>query len=320
MDTTQTQRSPTSVGLNNRSLDTTLTDAASRDYALDNRSSGRSDDSEQFKIKDLDTGKVVMDVRESPSRKRSSLDGEMIARAQKFTKHEANTSPEGNTNVNTGSIVGSPHSSRASSEFSTSTMEIRSLKAQLKRKDKYILHLAKTLRAEKQQSSSSLHHRRGGSFTVNPLTPRSRTPPSRQKLCILMFLSILVASTLLMIAPHFSIGGLCAPYRRGGKAEVGFKKGPWITGGDFADVLCGDNAVSFNFTPPVLMVMTASGDYKFNNVAEFVMGARGVGGSILKQRRWMSLSYIRWGRKTKNISWKKKGQKDFGQMMLSEWF
>lgn len=66
--------------------------------------------------------------------------------------------------------------------------------------------------------------------------------------------------------------------------------------------------------------MTASGDYKFNNVAEFVMGARGVGGSILKQRRWMSLSYIRWGRKTKNISWKKKGQKDFGQMMLSEWF
>ncbi|GMH89305.1 hypothetical protein TrVE_jg12200 [Triparma verrucosa] len=302
MNTTMTTMTNDHDSLNTTSntLNTFLSDAASTDLVAKS-----SDDSEQFKIKNLDTGDVH-DVRgkDSPeSRKRPSVESSMKSPQTKFVRL---------TPVNSGSIISSSSfGSRASSDFSTSTMEIRSLKAQLKRKDKYILHLAKTLRSEKHRSKSqsSPIRNRGGTFSVLPLTPRSRKPPSLKLILFLTFLSFLIVLTLIIISPHFSLRGLCAPYRRGVKAEIGFKQGPWATNGRYSKEICGGYAVSFNFTPPVLTVITNEKEVKFFNVEEFRMGARGGEGTVVKRHRWLSMSYIRWGRREKKVAWRKKSSR-----------
>ena len=120
MNTTMTTMTNDHDSLNTTSntLNTFLSDAASTDLVAKS-----SDDSEQFKIKNLDTGDVH-DVRgkDSPeSRKRPSVESSMKSPQTKFVRL---------TPVNSGSIISSSSfGSRASSDFSTSTMEVRSLRS-----------------------------------------------------------------------------------------------------------------------------------------------------------------------------------------------
>lgn len=137
-------------------------------------------------------------------------------------------------------------------------LEIRELKQRVKRKDEYILNLARALKAVKEDSHDSVR--------LPVASPIKSTP----NLMVLVACSFGILYLITLFGPHFSSKSLCMPVRCGRSISArsttapATYRFPWLT--KFGESTCQNffdvDVLKFEYSPPVLALTYHNGERK----------------------------------------------------------